>query len=160
MYGSGGGKKKNHHQTRFSGIIIKEASPGPPSPVSPRTSYRKHPSCVSLQGRRSCGRVPRARPAPGRGLISDRRTDSPQLPASARRPPPRPHPSAARGPLPGRQIGLRRNWFQLEFLLCTCIPPPPLSLQLAPHGLGILAGQGRGAESVNRSAETQQNGCG
>lgn len=95
MYGSGG-EKKNHHQTRLAGIIIKKASPGPPSPVSACTSYQKHPSCVSLEGRRSRGRVLPSEPGPG--ARSDLRPADGQPPAAGfspeapAPPPPQRHP--------------------------------------------------------------------
>lgn len=147
------GRKKK--KSWFSGILIKKASLGPPSPVSPRTLYHKHPSCVSLEGHSNRGPVLPSEPGPR--ARSDLRPADGQPPAASFNPE-APAPSATRGPLPGRQSGLRRNWFQLEFLLCTCIFFF-FSLQLALHGLGILAGRGRAAEDVTRSAEMQQNGC-
>lgn len=58
-----GKKKKTHHQTRFSGIIIKEASPGPPAPVSPRTStISTQAVCLSKAAEVAAASPERARP--------------------------------------------------------------------------------------------------
>ena len=78
-----GEKKNNHHQTRFAGIIIKKASPGPPSPVSPALPTKSTQAGCLSKAAEVAAASSRASPAPGRGLISVQRTDSPQLPASA-----------------------------------------------------------------------------
>lgn len=95
MYGSRGEEKKK--KSWFSGIIIKKASPGPPSPVSPRTLYGvKRPSCVSLEGHRNRGPVLPSEPGPG--ARSDLRPADGQPPAAgcnpeAPAPPPPPAPA-------------------------------------------------------------------